>query len=199
MVIREVPISDIKPAAYNPRADLQPDDPEYKRIEKSLDEFDLVEPLVWNEATGNLVSGHQRLKICIARGIDVVTCSVVQIEDQKKEAALNIALNNSFGKWDFPKLKDIIAEIDDGQFDIAVIGFDPVDLEKMFGYASNDGDMLGDQTEDYKNPVVKLEIPSGVWMDMKESMTEAIEALCHQFGILPTFPKEPQKQKKQRF
>ena len=139
MVIREVPISDIKPAAYNPRADLQPDDPEYKRIEKSLDEFDLVEPLVWNEATGNLVSGHQRLKICIARGIDVVTCSVVHIEDQKKEAALNIALNNAFGKWDYPKLKDIISEIDDGNFDIEVTGFDSSELNKMFGiYTDNE-------------------------------------------------------------
>ena len=157
MVIREVPISDIKPATYNPRADLQPDDPEYKRIEKSLDEFDLVEPLVWNEATGNLVSGHQRLKICIARGIDVVTCSVVHIEDQKKEAALNIALNNAFGKWDYPKLKDIISEIDDGNFDIEVTGFDSIELNKMFGYTPYDtplpdkldgSDIKGEDTRD---------------------------------------------------
>jgi ParB-like chromosome segregation protein Spo0J len=155
MEIREIQIKDIEPAPYNPRVDLQPDDAEYKRIEKSLDEFSLVEPLVWNEATGNLVSGHQRLKICIARGITEVTCSVVNIDDPKKEAALNIALNNAFGKWDFPKLKDVIAGIDDGSFDIDITGFGQGDLINMFGYGDDslpdrldDTDIKGEDTRD---------------------------------------------------
>ena len=62
MIIKKIPISRIKEAAYNPRLDLKPGDPEYEKIKRSIEEFDLVEPLVWNETTGNLVGGHQRLK-----------------------------------------------------------------------------------------------------------------------------------------
>ena len=58
MIIKTIPITQINPAAYNPRKDLQPGDPKYKKLKKSLTEFDCVEPLVWNEDTGNLVGGH---------------------------------------------------------------------------------------------------------------------------------------------
>ena len=66
--IRNIPIGKIKPAAYNPRKDLQTGDAEYQKLLKSLDEFDCVEPLIWNRRTGNLVGGHQRFKILLARG-----------------------------------------------------------------------------------------------------------------------------------
>ncbi len=56
MEIRKVPITKIKSAPYNPRADLQPGDPEYEKLKRSIMEFGYVEPLVWNERTRNLVS-----------------------------------------------------------------------------------------------------------------------------------------------
>lgn len=57
----------VRHAPYNPRLDLKPGDPEYDKLAKVIGEFDLVEPLVWNKRTGNLVGGHQRLKILKAR------------------------------------------------------------------------------------------------------------------------------------
>ena len=50
-------IEDINPAKYNPRLDLQPGDSEYEKIKRSIQEFGLVETLVWNKGTGNLVGG----------------------------------------------------------------------------------------------------------------------------------------------
>ncbi len=55
MQIQTIPLGKINPAPYNPRKDLKPDDPEYKQLVRSLDEFGCVEPLVWNKRTGNLV------------------------------------------------------------------------------------------------------------------------------------------------
>jgi hypothetical protein len=55
MIIKRISISKINPAPYNPRKDLQPGDPEYQKLLKSLDEFDCVEPLVRNRRTGHLV------------------------------------------------------------------------------------------------------------------------------------------------
>lgn len=65
MNIRIVPIDQINAAAYNPRADLQPGDPEYEKLRRSIESFGYVEPIVWNERTGNMVGGHQRYKIMV--------------------------------------------------------------------------------------------------------------------------------------
>ncbi|WP_433581275.1 hypothetical protein [Paenibacillus amylolyticus] len=49
MNIRIVPIDQINATAYNPRVDLQPGDPEYEKLKRSIEEFGYVEPVVWNE------------------------------------------------------------------------------------------------------------------------------------------------------
>ena len=130
MEIRKIPIDQINPTEYNPRKDLQPDDPEYEKLKKSIREFDLVEPLVWNKRTGNLIGGHQRLKILIENGIKEVDVSVVDLPENK-EKALNIALNKIQGDWDLFKLKDLFQEIDTGEFDIEITGFDDEEIEDL--------------------------------------------------------------------
>lgn len=130
MEIRRIPISEINPSPYNPRKDLKPGDPLYERLKKSIDEFDLVEPLVWNEVTGNLVGGHQRLKVLIERGETGVEVSVVRL-DPVKEKALNLALNKIQGDWDYPKLKDLLLELDTGAFDIEITGFGLDEIEQL--------------------------------------------------------------------
>ncbi|MGG1598488.1 site-specific DNA-methyltransferase [Paenibacillus naphthalenovorans] len=122
MEIRKIPISQINPAAYNPRLDLKPGDPEYEKLKRSIDEFGYVEPCVWNERTGNLVGGHQRFKILLEKGEQEVLCSVVDLDDDR-EKALNIALNKISGDWDLPKLKDLLEELDTGNIDIELTGF----------------------------------------------------------------------------
>jgi len=65
MDIQKIKIGKINPAAYNPRKDLKPGDPDYEKLKKSIDTFGYVEPLVWNNRTGNLVGGHQHFKILV--------------------------------------------------------------------------------------------------------------------------------------
>jgi hypothetical protein len=83
MVIKKIPISKINPALYNPRKDLQPDDADYKRLLKSMDEFDCVEPLVWNRRSDNLVGCHQRFKILKTRGDKHVTLIAAERLDRR--------------------------------------------------------------------------------------------------------------------
>ena len=128
--VKTIPIKKINPAVYNPRKDLQPEDEEYRLLEKGMSEFGLVEPLVWNEQTGNLVGGHQRLKILIAEGVSEVRCSVVNLPPGK-EKQLNIALNKNTGEWDMPKLKDLLEELDTGADDIEYTGFTEAELEQL--------------------------------------------------------------------
>ena len=130
MEILSIAVKEINPAEYNPRKDLKPGDPEYEKLKKSILEFDMVEPLVWNKQTGNLVGGHQRLKILQELGIKKVDVSVVDLSPVK-EKALNIALNKIQGEWDFPKLKDLLQELDTGGFDMEITGFDPGEIEEL--------------------------------------------------------------------
>jgi len=130
MEIQTLEVNKINPAVYNPRKDLQPGDPEYDKLKKSILEFDMVEPLVWNKRTGNLVGGHQRLKVLSELGIEKVEVSVVDLSEVK-EKALNIALNKIQGEWDFPRLKDLLEELDTGDIDMEITGFDLKEIEDL--------------------------------------------------------------------
>ena len=135
MNMRKIPIDQINPAAYNPRKDLQPGDPEYEKLKRSIQEFGYVEPVIWNKRTGNIVGGHQRYKILLDMGMQEVDCVVVDL-DETKEKALNIALNKIQGDWDYAKLKDLLEELDTGAFDIELTGFGLDEIEELIAKIS---------------------------------------------------------------
>ena len=68
MNIQKVSADRLNPAAYNPRRNLKPGDKDYEKLKRSIEEFGFVEPVVWNGATGNVVGGHQRLKVLLDMG-----------------------------------------------------------------------------------------------------------------------------------
>src|SRR5262245_6547350 len=124
MHIARVSIRKINPAPYNPRVDLQPGDPEYEKLRRSMETFGCVEPLVWNKRTGHLVGGHQRFKILVEQGHTHLDVSVVTLP-LAQEKALNVALNKIAGAWDEQKLADLLEGLSKlPNFDIGITGFD---------------------------------------------------------------------------
>lgn len=114
-------LTDLIPADYNPRKDLKPGDSEYEKLKRSLNEFGYVEPIIWNKQTGNVVGGHQRLKVLKADGIKKVDCVVIDF-DEEKEKALNVALNKISGDWDNDKLGLLITDLQAADFDVSLTG-----------------------------------------------------------------------------
>lgn len=96
MQIQKVSAARLNPAAYNPRRDLKPGDRDYEKLKRSIEEFGFVEPVVWNQATGNVVGGHQRLKVLLDMGETEIDCVVVDLGPEK-EKTLNLALNRIQG------------------------------------------------------------------------------------------------------
>ena len=131
MNIEKKNVKDLLPADYNPRKDLQPGDPEYEKLKRSIEQFGYVEPVIWNKQTGRVVGGHQRLKVLIDSGITEVDVVVVDMNTEK-EKALNIALNKISGEWDTEKLALVIADLQGTDFDVSLTGFDPEELEDLF-------------------------------------------------------------------
>ena len=131
MNIQKVSVSKINPAAYNPRVDLKPGDKDYEKLKDSINTFGYVEPLVWNSKTGNLVGGHQRLKILIEQGLVEVEVSVVDLS-LEKEKALNLALNRIQGDWDNQKLATLLEELTrNSEVDIKTTGFDLPEISEI--------------------------------------------------------------------
>lgn len=130
MEFEKMKISDLQPADFNPRKELKPGDKEYESLYKSVKEFGYVDPIIVNKRTGNIVGGHQRLNVLQELGYEEI--DVVNVDlDETREKALNIALNKISGKWDEPKLKDLLLDIDNGEFDVELTGFGMDEIEKL--------------------------------------------------------------------
>lgn len=129
MNIEKRNIKDLKPAKYNPRKALTPDDSEYQKIKRSIETFGYVDPIIINK-DGTIIGGHQRYSVLSELGYTELDVVVLDL-NKEDEKALNIALNKISGEWDELKLKDLLVELDLGDYDISVTGFDNHDLEDL--------------------------------------------------------------------
>jgi DNA modification methylase len=149
-------INEISSAKYNPR---KITDEAMGRLTKSLAEFGNIQPITWNARTGNVVGGHQRLKVYKAMGKTEVDVWAVDLDEQKEKAA-NIALNKLSGEFDMPMLKDILEEIDTGDLDMEITGFGMDEIALMME------DAHPEVTEDEvpEVPVDAITKPGDLWL-----------------------------------
>ena len=139
-------IGDLKPSKYNPRKDLKSGSPAYNRLKKSIENFDYIEPIVWNKRTDRIVGGHQRIKILAELGYMVVDVSVVDLSEEK-EKALNLALNKTGGNWDLKKLEVVFEDLKLTDLDFEMTGFSDIEVNQLGRYMNEDQDgspQLGD-------------------------------------------------------
>lgn len=137
---RRVPVEKLCPAEYNPRTITEQ---ALDGLRKSLEEFGLVQPIVWNERTGNVVGGHQRLKLIAEAGFTEIEVVVVDL-DETRERALNVTLNNQHIAGDFSDdLNDVLTSIEEGDPDLMVtLGLGELYLPEL---TDNGGGSEGEQ------------------------------------------------------
>lgn len=122
-------IGDLSPAEYNPRKALTPEDAEYQKIKRSIERFGYIDPIIVNR-DGTIIGGHQRYSVLSELGYSEIDVVVLDLS-KEDEKALNVALNKISGEWDELKLKDLLVELDLGDYDISLTGFDSKDLEDL--------------------------------------------------------------------
>lgn len=126
----------LRPAAYNPRKKLKAGDKEYEKIKNSILEFGYVEPIIVNYDM-TVIGGHQRLTVLKDLGYTEVQCVEVQIEDENKVKALNIALNKITGAWNEQLLADLIVDLQAADFNTDFTGFEAPEIEQLFSKVHN--------------------------------------------------------------
>ena len=127
--LKELPVTVLKPAEYNPRKKLKPGDKEYEKIKASIQEFGFADPLVVN-ADMTIIGGHQRLTVAMDLGYTEVPCAVVDV-DKTREKALNIALNKITGQWDDEMLANLLKDLDGVQFNTDLTGFEREEIAAL--------------------------------------------------------------------
>ena len=148
--VREINRAELKKAEYNPRTI---NDNERRKLAQGLKTHGMVSPVVWNERTGNIVGGHQRISALdtLAKTKNyTLQVSVINVDDAK-EKELNLILNNpeAQGAWDLEKLA---AMFKDQSVKIENTGFDHADLYRILGdspFADRgaDSDLLTEQLQ----------------------------------------------------
>jgi hypothetical protein len=147
--VERVHRSAIKGAPYNPRTI---SDDARRKLRDNLKRVGLLQPLVWNRLSGNMVSGHQRLTQMddlMGTADYHLTVAVVEL-DAKSEKEQNIFFNNqqSMGDWDFEKLGEMFKS---GELEAYNTGFDAGDIKDLFG-----GDVLrSDELSELSDAVSK--------------------------------------------
>lgn len=139
--MRKVHRSDLKNANYNPRTI---DKHAARKLRENIKKTGLIQPIIWNESTGNIVGGHQRIAAIDALEsspdywLDVAVVALTE----KQEKQQNVFLNNiaAQGTWDLDGLGEMFKS---GDLDIEGSGFDLTDIQLMF----DDPDLSGLATE----------------------------------------------------
>lgn len=143
-------LADLVHPPYNPRVQIERDTPEYDALKRSLEQHELVEPLVVNLCNMHCVGGNQRLTVMRDMGVEEETCVVIEQPDELKEKELCLALNKIKGRWDTEKTGELLR-------DDAVLDFETgFDLDEVKSYraieeaTATDGDLdeLEDDTEE---------------------------------------------------
>lgn len=129
--MREVRRDQLKNAPYNPRVI---SDKARGRLKENIERIGLVSPIVWNERSGNILSGHQRVSIIdsLEKRSDYTLMVAVVDMDGAIERSQNVAMNNkeAMGDFDVEKLEELFKSDD---FDLTLAGFDLADKFKIFG------------------------------------------------------------------
>lgn len=187
MKVVEMKLSDIRPADYNPRVKLVPGDTEYEALKDSIERWGLVDPLILNERTNTLVSGHQRLSVLKATGAETAEVVIIDVEEAQ-EKMLNVQLNKIEGDWDYEKLEELFGEIEEE--DIKYTGFSEEELLDLFN--KEDTDAAGayedeeekEKAKDEENPA-KPEKPFNIYISFASK--EAAEAWLKERNIEAEF------------
>lgn len=129
-------------------------DEQLDMLKDSLARFGDLSGLVLNRRTGNLVGGHQRVKLLGDAPVTIVkaykrptkrgttaegfvthdgerfTYRIVDWDENTERGAM-IAANKHGGEWDTHRLKEILAGLREDAFEMDLTGFNPAELARI--------------------------------------------------------------------
>ena len=123
----------IEKVIENPRNPNQHPENQIELLAKILDFQGWRLPIVVSERSGFVVRGHGRLMAARKLGLKKVPIDVQTYDNEAQEWADLVADNRiaELAEMDRATLKDLIEELDTGELDLEVTGFDLASLENL--------------------------------------------------------------------
>ncbi len=127
IAIEHIPLDQLVFDATNPRR-IEPG--MLDALAASIREFGLVQPIVARRADRTVIAGHQRVLAARREGMLEVPVILVDLEPDRARL-LGLALNRISGDWDEELLARLLADLGAADQDLALSGFDEVELEAL--------------------------------------------------------------------
>ncbi len=152
-------LADIRPYENNPRLN----DDGVDALANSLREFGFRQPIVVDEE-GVIIVGHTRWKAANKLGLDEVPVHVAAGLTPEQVRAYRIADNQtaSLSAWNFDLLPLELAELQNAEFDLGLLGFDADELAKLLGNEPKEG--LTDPDDIPAPPDEAVTQPGDLWV-----------------------------------
>lgn len=162
--IQYVELGKLKGWEKNPRIN----DEAAQKLAKLISEHGFIDPVIATP-DGIIRAGHTRAKAAKLKGMDKVPVIFVEFESEKHAEAYSLADNKAgeWSEWDFKKLVSILLDMDTGEFDMDLTGFQLDEIEDlMTEYGDQEVDEeenfnLEEELEKIENPKSK---PGDIWV-----------------------------------
>lgn len=205
MKIEKIKLTDLVPANYNPR---QISKEEKKKLENSINNFGIVEPILINLSNNRIIGGHQRFDVLFDQHLLdnniyaevnllrlnesygwVFPDNDKNLESEDMEKALNLVLNRVSGDWNEEKLHQVFNDLQESGFNqMDLTGFDNSEITGFTGLNNKlNNDTLAENDEEVtldSSMIIPEDEP-----EYDESIADSIETItCPRCGY--ELPKE---------
>jgi DNA modification methylase len=159
MKIEMWPLPDVKPYGSNPRKNENAVD----AVARSIEEFGFRVPIVV-DGEGVIIAGHTRLKAAEKLGLGKVPVHVARDLTPEQVRALRIADNklHELSSWDIDLLPIELGELKALDFDLSLLGFGELELDRLLNAGGNAG--LTDPDEVPAPPDEAVTKPGDLWI-----------------------------------
>lgn len=160
------------PWGDNPRLH---DGEQMRLLQKSMERYGLAALPVIQKGTRRILAGHGRVEALmnLGEGSTVIPCITLDV-DLEGATAYTVADNRlaERSKWNRCQLREIVAELDNGAFEVEDLGFTEDEINRLFGPlidVPDDGE--GDGAEGAEQPPLVLEL--WIYSDRVEVLDES--------------------------
>lgn len=117
----------LTPAPYNPRRMSEHDG---QNLIRSLKDYGVIENVVVNQRSGNIVSGHMRVLSAVKAGIATVPVHYIDVDDVT-ERQINLTMNRTRGEFDDQGLAEMLAWLATQDADLSHTGFQDAEIANI--------------------------------------------------------------------
>ena len=156
--IQYIELEKLKGWEKNPRIN----DEAAEKLVKLIEEHGFIDPIIATP-DGTIRAGHTRAKAAKIKGMKKVPVIYVEFATEKHAEAFSLADNKAgeWADWDFKKLVSILLDLDTGELDLDITGFEIDEIEDLIAEYSDeevdeeDNFNLEDELDKIEEPITQ--------------------------------------------